>query len=80
MAEQTFKVLVRSNFAAVWTFSQEQRQAKEEHDRDRAREIARELPRGSIESRFFHTFADMLEARISWMMDSPEPRDDGRDW
>ena len=80
MAEQTFKVLVRSNFAAVWTFSQGQRQAKEEHDRDRAREIARELPRGSIESRFFHTFADMLEARISWMMDSPEPRDDGRDW
>jgi transcriptional regulator with XRE-family HTH domain len=79
-AERIFKALLPTNYAVIWTFWEGQRPTKEEHDRDRAGQIAQELPRGSIERRFFHTLADALEARINWMMDSPEPRIDGRDW
>jgi hypothetical protein len=80
-AQLIFKALLRSNYPTVWTFWEGQRPTKEEHDRDRARRIGQELPRGSIESRFYHSFADALEVRIAWMTDdSQEPRIDGRDW
>jgi hypothetical protein len=80
IAESIFKTLLRINQGFFMTFSEGQRPTKEEQDRDRARQIAQQLPRGSIESRFFHTLADTLEGQINWMMDSPEPPLDGRDW
>jgi hypothetical protein len=78
-AELVFKTLLRTNYM-VMTFWEGQRPSKEEQDRDRARKIAQKLSRGSIESHFYHTVADGLEAQINWMMDSPEPPLDGRDW
>jgi hypothetical protein len=78
-AELVFKTLLRTNHK-IMTFWEGQRPSKEEQDRDRARQLAEKLSRGSIESRFFHTLADGLEAQINWMMDSPDPPLDGRDW
>jgi transcriptional regulator with XRE-family HTH domain len=53
---------------------------KDEEERDRARQIAAGLPRGSIESRFFQRLAGAIADRLRWAMESPEPRYDGRDW
>jgi len=78
-AKLIFHALLPTNRGAFasWSF---ERPVKDEQERNRAREIATDLPRGSIESRFFHTLADAVEARLNWTMERAEPRFDGRDW
>lgn len=49
-------------------------------ERDRARKTAKDLPRGSIESRFFHTLADSIDARNSFRTERPTGYYDGREW
>jgi hypothetical protein len=52
-AERIFRALLPTNSGMIWTW-EGQRLTKEEHERDRAGQVALTMPRGSIESRFFH--------------------------
>jgi hypothetical protein len=62
---------------AMWSGQQP---TKEVQERDEARRVASHLPRGSIESRFYNSLADSVEARLNFTQSRPEPRHDGRDW
>lgn len=77
-AKRLFQMLLPTNHGvfAVWSGDP---MDGEVHDRDRARLLSNELPRGSIESRFFETLANALESRLAFGSDWPE-RTDGRDW
>ena len=48
--------------------------------RDRAAEIARQLPRGSVEAKFYQALADNADARIRILSDDHDDLPDGRDW
>jgi hypothetical protein len=49
--------------------------------RNEARRITSNLPRGSVERRFFETLSEALDQRVQLRSDQPEPTDyDGRDW
>lgn len=64
----------------VFTMWSGQQPTKEVQERDEARRVAMQLPRGSIESRFYGSLADSIEARLNFTQSRPEPRHDGRDW
>jgi hypothetical protein len=48
--------------------------------RDRAREIAAELPQGSVEHNFYQSMAEATERYMRWYMTLDEQFADGRDW
>lgn len=54
--------------------------AKDLQERDKARQLASKLARGSIESRFYSSLADAVENRLSFSERRDEARYDGRDW
>jgi transcriptional regulator with XRE-family HTH domain len=53
---------------------------KDEHELEQARQIMADLPRGSIERRFFDHLARRIEQQLSWTADRPSPQNDGREW
>jgi hypothetical protein len=78
-AKVVFQALLPSNYGVFTSWSGEP-DDKDVRERDRARHTAKELPRGSIESRFFNTLADAVDARITFRSERPERRYDGREW
>lgn len=48
--------------------------------RDRSAEIAGQLPRGSLEERFYRSLQESAEQSIRWHADHHEREADGRDW
>ena len=53
---------------------------KDKQELQQARRIIENLPRGSIERRFFEQLAHRIEVELSWTMEPSLPRDDGREW
>jgi hypothetical protein len=53
---------------------------KDDQELEQARRIMRDMPRGSVERRFFEQLAERIEIRLSWTMDRPRPQSDGREW
>jgi hypothetical protein len=52
----------------------------ETQELEQARWITENLPRGSVERRFFERLVHRIEVRLSWTMDRPIPQHDGREW
>jgi hypothetical protein len=77
--EDVFRALLPTNGVVVTSWSGDVPD-KDVAERDEARRIASDLPRGSIEQRFFTHLADALDGRIRFRADRPEPDYDGRDW
>jgi len=73
------QVLIPTNYG-VFTMWSDQQPTKDVQQRDEARRLAGQLPRGSIESRFYNSLADSIDARLDLTHSRPEPRYDGRDW
>jgi hypothetical protein len=55
-------------------------QPEKDEELEQARRITREMPRGSQERRFFEQLAKRIEVRLSWTVDRPRPKYDGREW
>ena len=53
---------------------------EEKQELEQARRITENLPRGSIEHLFFKQLAHRIEVQLTWTLDSPLPRYDGREW
>jgi transcriptional regulator with XRE-family HTH domain len=54
--------------------------AEDVQQRDQATEIAKQLPRGSVEGKFYQSLVREAESRISWMTERTDRRLDRRDW
>jgi transcriptional regulator with XRE-family HTH domain len=57
-----------------------ERSQKDEQELEQARRITRDLPRGSVERRFFEQLAERIEVQLNWTVDRPRPQNDGREW
>lgn len=56
-------------------------QSKEdEQELQQAHRIIEDLPRGSIERRFFEQLAKRIEVQLGWFLQRPRPENDGREW
>jgi hypothetical protein len=53
---------------------------EEQQELEQARRITETLPRGSIRHLFYKQLAHRIEVQLTWTLDSPLPRHDGRDW
>jgi len=53
---------------------------EEKQELEQARRTTENLPRGSIEHQFFKQLAYRIEVQLTWTLDSPLPRYDGREW
>jgi len=73
------EAMLPTNYGVFTMWAGEQ-PTKELQERDEARRLASQLPRGSIESRFYSSLADSVEVRLNFTHSRPEPRHDGRDW
>ena len=56
------------------------RSEKEEQELEQARRIVENLPRGSVECRFFEQLAKRIEVRLNRTVEPPRPQYDGREW
>jgi transcriptional regulator with XRE-family HTH domain len=70
-------LLTTSGVFATWVGRPSQ---KEEQELKQARQIAKDMPRGSAERRFFEQLAERIEARLNWTADRSLPQSDGREW
>ncbi len=77
-AELVLNTLLTTNgVITTWAGGESQ---KNEQELEQARRIARDMPRGSLERRFFEQLAHRIEVRLSWIVDRPRPQHDGREW
>lgn len=78
-ARAVFQALLPTNHGvhAAWLGHPGHEDAR---SRDRARQTAQGLPRGSIERGFFQTLADSTEDRLRLMTELPDRSYDMRDW
>jgi hypothetical protein len=63
-------LLTTTGVITAWVGAESQ---KDEQELEQARRIARDLPRGSLERRFFEQLAQRIEVRLSWIVDRPRP-------
>lgn len=79
LRDSVFSALLPTNYeiVAVWSGSPDHREIE---NTERARQVAATLPTGSIERRFFESFAAAIEARTSFLHGGSHGFDDNRDW
>jgi hypothetical protein len=80
VAERVMRTMALSDNFHVRTVWADEASGEDVQQRDRAAKVASQLPRGSIERKFFEALAEDAEQRISWSTDRTEPNFDGRDW
>ena len=77
-AERVLQALLTvKGVVAVWRGDKSE---EDEQELEQAHRIMGDLPRGSIERRFFELLAQRIEVRTSWAMDRPHSQYDGREW
>jgi hypothetical protein len=77
-AELVLQALLTTNgFITKWVGD---RSGNDEQELGQARRIIADLPRGSIERRFFEQLAKWIEVQLNWTVDGPLPQYDGREW
>ncbi len=69
-------LLTKTGVFTTWGGQSQQ----DEQELEQARRIMRDVPRGSIERRFFEQLAERIEVQLSWTVDRPSPQHDGRGW
>jgi hypothetical protein len=70
-------LLMTSGIVTNWVGD---RSEKDEQELEQARRIMEDLPRGSVERRFFEQLAKRIEVQLNWTVDDPLPHYDGREW